>query len=93
MRLVKVAVACVNQTPLAWDENFAHLASEIASIVALLRTADLRKAPSIAESLDWARTLLILGATELTDDITRQTLSVLLKYERDITAGLAELGV
>jgi MoxR-like ATPase len=71
----------------------AHLASEIASIVALLRTADLRKAPSIAESLDWARTLLILGATELTDDITRQTLSVLLKYERDIDTARAELSL
>ncbi|MGH3396881.1 MAG: AAA family ATPase [Streptosporangiaceae bacterium] len=71
----------------------AHLASEIASIVALLRTADLRKAPSIAESLDWARTLLTLGATELTDDITRQTLSVLLKYERDIDTARAELSL
>jgi MoxR-like ATPase len=71
----------------------AHLASEIASIVALLRTADLRKAPSIAESLDWARTLLILGATELTDDITRQTLSVLLKYERDLDTARAELSL
>jgi MoxR-like ATPase len=71
----------------------AHLTSEIASIVALLRTADLRKAPSIAESLDWARTLLTLGATELTDDITRQTLSVLLKYERDIDTARAELSL
>ncbi len=70
-----------------------HLASEIAGIVALLRTADLRKAPSIAESLDWARTLLTLGATELTDDITRQTLSVLLKYERDIDSARAELSL
>jgi MoxR-like ATPase len=71
----------------------AHLAGEIARIVALLRTADLRKAPSIAESLDWARTLLTLGATELTDDITRQTLSVLLKYERDIDTACAELSL
>jgi MoxR-like ATPase len=71
----------------------AHLAQEIAAIVALLRTADLRKAPSIAESLDWARTLLALGATELTDDITRQTLSVLLKYERDIDVARAELSL
>jgi MoxR-like ATPase len=70
-----------------------HLAQEIASIVALLRKADLRKAPSIAESLDWARTLLALGATELTDDVTRQTLSVLLKYERDIEVARAELSL
>jgi MoxR-like ATPase len=70
-----------------------HLAREIAAIVALLRTADLRKPPSIAESLDWARTLLALGAAELTDDVTRQTLSVLLKYERDIDTARAELSL
>jgi MoxR-like ATPase len=70
-----------------------HLAAEIAALVALLRAADLRKPPSIAESLDWARTLLALGAGELTDDITRQTLSVLLKYERDIETARAELSI
>jgi MoxR-like ATPase len=70
-----------------------HLAREIAALVAALRTADLRKPPSIAESLDWARTLLALGAAELTDDITRQTLSVLLKYQRDIDTAMAELAL
>src|SRR5215469_13427488 len=72
-------------------ELAVHLATEIAELVALLRKADLKKPPSIAESLDWARTLLTLGATELTDDVIRQTLSVLLKYERDIDTALAEL--
>jgi MoxR-like ATPase len=70
-----------------------HLAHEIAELVALLRKADLKKPPSIAESLDWARTLLTLGATDLTDDMTRQTLSVLLKYERDIETARAELRI
>jgi MoxR-like ATPase len=70
-----------------------HLAAEIAALVALLRSSDLRKPPSIAESIDWARTLLALGATDLSDDITRQTLSVLLKYERDIDTALAELSL
>ena len=70
-----------------------HLAKQIAALVAVLRGADLKKPPSISETVDWARTLLALGAGELTDELTRQTLSVLLKYERDITAGLAELGV
>jgi MoxR-like ATPase len=70
-----------------------HLVSEIAELVALLRNADLKKPPSIAESLDWARTLLTLGATDLTDDLIRQTLSVLLKYERDIDTALAELRI
>jgi MoxR-like ATPase len=70
-----------------------HLAAEIARLVAVLRSADLKKPPSISETVDWARTLLALGAAELTDDVTRQTLSVLLKYERDITVALAELSL
>ncbi|MGO8957973.1 MAG: AAA family ATPase [Streptosporangiaceae bacterium] len=74
-------------------ELSVHLAQEIAALVAVLRSADLKKPPSISESVDWARTLLTLGAAELTDDITRQTLSVLLKYERDITIALAELSL
>ncbi len=74
-------------------ELSAHLAREIAALVAVLRSADLKKPPSISESVDWARTLIALGAGELTDEITRQTLSVLLKYERDITVALAELSL
>jgi MoxR-like ATPase len=70
-----------------------HLAREIAELTAVLRKADLKKPPSIAESLDWARTLLTLGATDLSDDLIRQTLSVLLKYERDIDAAVAELRI
>jgi MoxR-like ATPase len=70
-----------------------HLASEIASLVAVLRGADLKKPPSISETVDWARTLLALGAADLTDEMTRQTLSVLLKYERDITLALTELSL
>jgi MoxR-like ATPase len=74
-------------------ELTGHLAREIADLVALLRTTGLKKPPSIAESLDWARTLVALGADELTDDVTRQTLSVLLKYERDIDTALSELSL
>jgi MoxR-like ATPase len=70
-----------------------HLAIEIAELTAMLRKTDLKKPPSIAESLDWARTLLTLGATDLSDDLIRQTLSVLLKYERDIDTALTELRI
>ncbi len=70
-----------------------HLARELAELTALLRKADLKKPPSIAESLDWARTLLTLGATDLSDDLIRRTLSVLLKYERDIDTAVAELRI
>jgi MoxR-like ATPase len=74
-------------------ELSVHLAREIAALVAVLRSANLKKPPSISESVDWARTLIALGADVLTDDVTRQTLSVLLKYERDITVARAELSL
>jgi MoxR-like ATPase len=74
-------------------ELAGHLAREVAELVALLRKADLKKPPSIAESLDWARTLLTLGATDLSDDLISSTLSVLLKYERDIDTATAELRI
>jgi MoxR-like ATPase len=70
-----------------------HLAREVASLVAVLRSMDLKKPPSIAESLDWARTLLTLGADALSDELTQQTMSVLLKYERDIHTALTELSL
>jgi MoxR-like ATPase len=70
-----------------------HLAREVASLVAVLRSMDLKKPPSIAESLDWARTLLTLGANALTDELTQQTMSVLLKYQRDIHTALTELSL
>jgi MoxR-like ATPase len=74
-------------------ELAVHLAAQIAQLVAVLRGADLRKPPSVAESIDWARTLVALGAAELTDDVTRQTISVLLKYQQDIETALAELSI
>jgi MoxR-like ATPase len=74
-------------------ELAGHLAREIAELIAVLRKADLKKPPSIAESIDWARTLLTLGAADLSGDLIRQTLSVLLKYERDIDTAAAELRI
>jgi MoxR-like ATPase len=70
-----------------------HLAAEIAAMVAVLRDVDLKKPPSVAESVDWARTLLALGAGELSDEVIKQTMPVLLKYQRDIDIALAELSL
>jgi MoxR-like ATPase len=70
-----------------------HLADEISALVAVLRRTDLKKPPSVAESLDWARTLLALGASSLSDELTRQTMPVLLKYQQDIETALAELAL
>jgi MoxR-like ATPase len=70
-----------------------HLAAEVTAMVAVLRGVDLKKPPSVAESVDWARTLLALGAAELSDEVIRQTMPVLLKYQRDIDIALAELSL
>ncbi len=62
------------------------LAREIVSFVQRLRTADLTKAPGIAETLDWAAALTALGAARLDAAQIEQTLGVLLKYQEDVAA-------
>ena len=58
----------------------------MARVVRSLRLLDLRKPPSVSETLDWARTLVILGVDSLSPDITESTLHVLLKHRADIAA-------
>jgi len=60
------------------------LADQVARIVASLRELDLRKAPSVSETLDWARTLVVLGQESVTEKETTETLHVLLKHQSDI---------
>ncbi|HEY8515960.1 MAG TPA: MoxR family ATPase [Candidatus Binatia bacterium] len=62
----------------------AALAGHIARFVAGLRKLDLRKAPSIAETLDWARALVAMGVTELDPAAVRATEGLLLKHEEDV---------
>ncbi len=59
------------------------LASQLAAFAARVRALDLRKSPSISETIDWARALLVLGASALEPEIVRTTLAVLVKYEED----------
>ncbi|GAB3652745.1 hypothetical protein GCM10027596_02250 [Nocardioides korecus] len=60
------------------------LAERLVEIVRGLRQLELRKAPSISETVDWARTLAVLGVEELTADVLSSTLNVVVKYERDL---------
>ena len=60
------------------------LADQVVRLVRSIRQMELKKAPSIAETLDWARTLLHLGITELDADAARTTLTVLLKFQTDV---------
>jgi len=69
----------------------AALAESVVRVVGALRAMDLRKAPSVAETVDWARTLLALGADSLDDAVVRDSLGVLLKHQEDILAAAREL--
>lgn len=64
-------------------------AQQIAELLGMFRSLDFRKNPSISEAIDWARTLLALGARELDPKIVVSTLNVLLKYQSDIDKALA----
>jgi MoxR-like ATPase len=71
----------------------AGLAEQVVRTVASLRALELKKAPSIAETLDWARTLLALSADDLDEDVIAQTLGVVLKHVADHTRVVKELGL
>jgi len=69
-----------------------RLAGHVARFVDGLRKLDLRKPPSIAETLDWARALRALGIRELSHPAVRQTLSLVLKNEEDLRRAESKLG-
>ncbi len=68
-----------------------ELADQVARIVRSLRTIELRKAPSVSETLDWARTLVLLGVQTIDAAGARDTLHILLKYQADIERAAKEL--
>jgi MoxR-like ATPase len=67
------------------------LAAQLVAFVAELRTIELRKAPSIAETIDWARALVTLGASALGTELAAETLGALLKHDEDRAKGEALL--
>jgi MoxR-like ATPase len=70
----------------------AALRSKLVRFVQALRTMDLRKLPSISETVDWARALLLLHARALDAELVRETLNVILKFEADIAAVEPRIG-
>jgi len=70
-----------------------QLADQVARIVRSLRTLDLKKHPSISETIDWARTLVLLGIESVDSETARSTLHILLKYRSDIEVAAKELAV
>ena len=61
-----------------------RLATAVVSAVQRIRTMELRKPPSVSESLDWARSLVILNADRLDAELVESTLTMLVKYEKDL---------
>jgi MoxR-like ATPase len=71
----------------------AAIARKLVEIIGQVRELDLKKPPSIAESIDWARALLLLGATEIDAETFRQTMSVIVKHRTDLDTVAARVGV
>jgi MoxR-like ATPase len=71
----------------------AETARKLVEIVHQVRELDLKKPPSIAESIDWARALLLLGADDIDDSVFRQTMSVIVKHRTDLDTVAARVGV
>jgi MoxR-like ATPase len=67
------------------------LADQVARIVRSLRQLELKKAPSVSETLDWARTLVLLGVESVTEADAVGNLNILLKYQSDIAKAAKEL--
>jgi len=68
-----------------------HLANQVAKVARSIRGLDLKKAPSVSETIDWARTLLALSVEDVDEDVLGDTLHVLLKYQTDIEKAAKEL--
>src|SRR5436190_14155940 len=69
----------------------ANLADQIARVVRSIRQLELKKAPSVSETIDWARTLVLLGIENIDAEQAKETLHILLKYQSDIAKATKEL--
>jgi MoxR-like ATPase len=70
-----------------------QVARKLVEIIGQVRELDLKKPPSIAESIDWARALLLLGADDIDGEVFRQTMSVIVKHRTDLDTVAARVGV
>jgi MoxR-like ATPase len=70
-----------------------HLARRLVEVVHMIRQLDLKKPPSIAESVDWARALLLLGADQLDRSVFERTMSIIVKHRTDIDLVAERIGV
>jgi MoxR-like ATPase len=71
----------------------ATVARKLVEVVHQVRELDLKKPPSIAESIDWARALMLLGAADIDETTFRQTMSVIVKHRTDLDVVAERVGV
>src|SRR5262245_36406016 len=69
------------------------VARKLVEIVAMVRELDLKKPPSIAESIDWARALLLLGSEDIDQQTFRETMSIIVKHRTDLDTVAERVGV
>jgi MoxR-like ATPase len=69
------------------------VARKLVEVIQMVRELDLKKPPSIAESIDWARALLLLGATDIDQATFRETMSVIVKHRTDLDTVAERVGV
>ncbi len=69
------------------------IARKLVEVIQMVRQLDLKKPPSIAESIDWARALLLLGATDIDQTTFRETMSVIVKHRTDLDTVAERVGV
>jgi MoxR-like ATPase len=69
------------------------LARRLVEVVHMIRQLDLQKPPSIAESIDWARALLLLGADDIDSSVFKRTMSIIVKHRSDIDLVAERVGV
>jgi MoxR-like ATPase len=67
-----------------------NLADQVARIVRSLRQLELKKSPSVSETLDWANTLMLLGVEQIDGETAASTANILLKYQSDIAKAVRE---
>ena len=70
-----------------------NVSAKLVELVAMVRDLDLKKPPSIAESIDWARALLLLGAQDIDQKIFRDTMSVIVKHRTDLDVVAERVGL
>jgi len=70
-----------------------QVARKLVEVIHMVRNLDLKKPPSIAESIDWARALLLLGADEIDEDVFRATMSIIVKHRTDLDVVAERVGV